>query len=205
MAFHSSKDFAALCGLKTKDLSNYVKRGKVVRQNDLIDDKDQINQAFMKKREVKLVEKGIVDKPETSGNPGKPAKPKKEGKREKTEAEVLFKLKSDLELEKRQNEIDLQKLAIAKIRGDVVPVPAVRELIRTYSESSRHAYTEASDNLLMIMTQKFNLTATDLSDVRKEFLKLVNKAIDNAVDNTKTVLLGLVRDYSKKRGVGQHD
>lgn len=201
MAFHSKKDFAELAGVKTKDLSVYIKRGKVTLQGELIDDKDQINQAFLLKREVNSA---VKSEKKVSVKPDKRQTPIPD-KREKTEAEEMFSLKSRLDMEKRQNEIDLQKLAIAKIRGEVVPVPAVKEIIFKHSESIKTAYIEASDNLLVIISQRNQMSAQELSELKKDFLKLVNKAIDSAVNATKVILTGVVTEYAKKRGVGQHD
>jgi hypothetical protein len=49
MALHSKKEFAAICGLKTKNLAVYESRGKLVYTGESIDDGIEPNRSFLKK------------------------------------------------------------------------------------------------------------------------------------------------------------
>lgn len=197
MALRSKSDFAKLCGVNSGDLSNYIKRKKVKVRKDLrIDDTNPVNRLFLKnilaKRKVKaqpVIETPLNEEEEST----------------KDELVEILKTKGDLDLQQRRNNIILQTIDIQKKQGEVIPTPAVRSLILHHSESIKTAYAEASDNLLIIIAQKAQLSSTDLADVRVKFLKLINKAIDTSIETSKKTLHTIVKEYSTKRGVGQHD
>lgn len=200
MSKHTKKEFSDLCGIETKALSVYISRGKVVVDGDQIDDKHQINAAFLAKMQSKIKK----EKPVAPEKPQK-EKPDPDNPDYSDTLTQIAKEKGKLELLQRQNLIDLQRMEITKKRGELVPVSAVKSLIVLQSESTKTAYLQACDNLLIIISQKKQMSATELADTRKEFSKIVNKAIDDAVDSSKATLTGLVIDFQKKRGVGQHD
>src|SRR5690606_352900 len=61
MALHTKKDFADLCGLRTNTLATYVGRGKVVvRADNMVDDKDPVNKAFLQHRKGKESERQVI-------------------------------------------------------------------------------------------------------------------------------------------------
>jgi hypothetical protein len=201
MAKYSKKEFAELCGIKTKELSVYSKRGKVIVVNNEIDDADQNNILFMQRQ---LAKKQKAPSVKNVSNDQKPVDSAAAEEARNTLLEIN-RSKGQLELLQKQNLIDLQRIEILKKRGELVPVPAINSLIILQAESIKTAYLEASDNLLVIIAQKKQMSAEEIASARKEFTKIVNKAIDSAVDLSKTMLFGIVKDYQKKRGVGQHD
>ncbi len=190
----SKREFADLCGMQTKNLAVYIGRQKLeVGSDGLIDDSNSMNKLFMEKRRSKP--QGVKANPEKAMAV---AETEKSGLLKNAEA------KAELDLLKRQNEIDLQRLEITKKRGELVPVQAVKSLIVLQSQSQRTAYLQASENFLIIISQKKQLSSTELTDLKMEFHKIVNKAIDDAVNTSQATLKGLVVDFQKKRGVGQH-
>lgn len=50
MALLTKKEFGALAGVDASYVSKYIKRGKLVSLNDLIDDQNETNIAFLEKR-----------------------------------------------------------------------------------------------------------------------------------------------------------
>lgn len=197
MALHSKKEFAELCGMPSKSLSVYISRGHVlVGENDQIDDKNPVNAAFREKHGARAGRK----QPKASGDKSSSGTPKRdEGfiqtMRDKTEAE----------LENKRVNNDLKRLELKKKMGQVVPTEDVKRLFVMHSENIKGAYVEASDNLIVIFGNKGGLNATDISEMRKKFVDLVNGAIDKAIAGTKGRLQALVAEFSEKRGVGQHD
>jgi hypothetical protein len=197
MSDHSRAEFASLTGVKTKDLAVYIRRGKVVVVDGKIDDKHPTNALFMSKRALKTI-KSEVQKPEKKPQSETPSPP----------SDVLVELakrKAELELTRRENEILMQKHNLQKKRGELVPVAAVKSLITLHTESIKTAYMQASDNLLIVINAKKQLTATELSLFRKEFTSIVNKAVDIAIESTSKSLVSIASEYSKKRGVGEHE
>lgn len=203
MARHTKKEFAALCSIETKTLSVYISRDKViVDDNDLIDDTHPANKEFIQKQQNK---KG---KPDVGGSPSKPKSEATEPDEEKLERIGYVKMqreKAELDLAAKKNAIALQKIEIEKKRGELVPTESVKTVITLHSESIKTSYTEASDGIIVLFAQKGGLNAEDISDLRKRFKDLVNKAIKDSVEATGNLLDQIVAEFSVKRAPGQHD
>lgn len=196
MALHSKKEFAELCGMPSKSLSVYISRGHVLVENDQIDDKNAVNAAFREKHGAKAGRKQSKAAPEK----------KSTAKSQADEGYIQTLRDKALEdLESKRVNTELKRLEIKKKMGQVVPTEDVKQLFVLHSENIKSAYVEASDNLIVIFSNKGGLNATDISEMRKKFVDLVNSAIDKAIAGTRSNLQTLVAEFSEKRGVGQHD
>lgn len=209
MAKYDKKEFSALCGLETKNLAVYIKRKKVNVVAEMIDDKDPINAKFIEDQKARL-RKTASPKPVKEPKQVKVAKDKPENTEDDAEDDEnpyaqAVQHKLSLDVAKRQNEIDLQKIEIQKKRGELVPVEAIRSLLVVHSESIKTAYVDAAEDLLVRISQRKQLTTVETAELRKELAETVNKAIDDAISASKKTLLGVTQDFMRKRGVGQHD
>jgi hypothetical protein len=213
----TKKEFAVKCGIKTNRLAIYIKRFKVeVNKDGSIDDSNPINVLFMEKclsRHSKAhnIESNAHGTPiESEITPPAPLKaPSKKVEneafsRQNTKLVEIQEKKGGLDIEGKTNSIELQRIEIRKKRGELVPTESVKNLIIQHSESMKTSYSEASDNLIVIISHKKQLSSDEISDLRKQFTKIVNNAIDNAITFTMTGLRNVVNDFSQKRGVGQH-
>lgn len=201
MAFHTKKDFSALCGIKSGDLYNYMKRGKVIVENNLLDDKNPINRTFLDKS---IAKKPVLAAKKTIDKKVNVVAPREYNEAEETLSKML-KEKTVLESEQKRNAITLQKIDIQKKRGELIPTYSVNNLFVQHSESIKTAYMEGSDNLIVILAQKHQLSATDVADIRTMFTGIVNKAVDSAIDSTLRQIKTIVREFSAKKGVGQSE
>lgn len=202
MAFHTKKDFSTLCGIRSGDLYNYMKRGKVVFENNLVDDKNPLNRAFL--------DKYVAKNPVSSPKKAVVKKAKEDRMQEYSDnSEVsltnMLKEKTVLESLQKRNQITLQQIEIQKKRGELVPTHAVNSLFVQHSESIKTAYVEASDNLVVILSQKHNLNAVDIADIRSKFFGIVNKAVDTAIDASVRNMKAIVKEYSVKKGVNSEN
>ena len=205
-------EFAEKCGIGLNYLSVNKKRGKViVDEHSFVDDTNQINELFLQKclsrpkKETKiLIHSNESAKPKEK-QPKSPSKnvENDEFYRENTLVEMQRE-KGSLEIQLKNNSIELQRLEIKKKRGELVPTESVKNLIIQHSESIKTSYSEASDNLIVIISHKKQLSSEEVADIRSQFVKIVNRAIDNAINFTLSGLKNVVTDYSGKRGVGQH-
>ena len=192
MSKHSKKEFADLCGIKTKVLSVYIGRAQVIVDDDgQIDDTNAVNGLFLANRK-----KSVRKEPRV-----------KKEKQEKHPSALSEKIDSKLNLDivKRQNEIDLQTIEIQKKRGELVPVEGIRSLLIVHSEAIKTAYIDGSESLLLRISQRKQLTNSESVELRKELAEIVNKAIDESISASKKTLLSVTQDFMRKRGVGQHD
>ena len=97
----SKKDFAQLCSITTGNLSNYIKRNKViVDKNGFIDTNNDLNRLFIQKNNT---EKVSIPVQTQSNNPTEP--------NEAIDTSNLSTL-SILELEKVKKAADIEKLLI---------------------------------------------------------------------------------------------
>lgn len=200
-----------MCGLKVKHLYTYVQRKQViVGENELVDDGDQVNQLFLEKMRAK-VRKPALPLPEKEITPtGKPRAPLKEEPEDEDDEEdqTLLKIsreKGNLDLMQRRNALELQKIEIQKKRGELVPTDSVLNLVVLHSESIKTAYVDASEKLILIIAARHQMDSAELTEVRNKFLTIINGAVDQSIDNSKKFLKSIVKEYSVKRGVGQHD
>ena len=196
---YSKKEFAAHCGILTKELSVYIGRKKVVVVKDEIDSLNPVNDLFVKKM--------LAKKPKEAADPEKHESEKRQPLIPKEENPLveLNRQKGSLEIRQKQNSLQLQQMEIDKKRGELVPTALIRNLIVQHSESLKAAFADISDNLLEIMAQKKGFTREEISDLRAQNRRLINLSVDTTVLNSKKRMGTIVEEYSKKRGVGEHD
>lgn len=194
MARYTRAEFCDLCGVSSGDLSNYIKRGKVVVDGDGFDSENALNAAFIKKREGRQLKK-------------KSSSPKVAEKKEKPQGGYVNALqqKAEVDIQAKRQLIELKNLEIRKKLGEMIPTDSVRQIFIMHSENMKTAYMESSDNIIVIMGQRKEFNAEDVAYVRKKFYDLVNKAISDTITATKVSIDNLVKEFSEKRGVGQHD
>lgn len=219
MPVYEKKEFADQYQIKTKDLAKYIQRGKVVEVNGKIDTNDVINAAWCVNREQLLLKKEVKkENPSIQvSNEVKAAKvevkkeiqPKfefpPETKRTLQQTfEVEGKLK-DLQLEKTENEIALQRERLQKIQGESVPTELVKALITQHTKSITVEFRNAADNLLMEISARHSISSEEMGALRAKLIEIINKAVNASVDETKTGLKLLVDEYSVKKGVGERE
>ena len=205
-------EFCEKMQIERDSLRVYIQR-RQVNLNELgeINDADELNARFIARRQTKLAKK-VVGK-EAKMKPEKPVKekPKKPENeafsRENTNRNELLEMdkeKGKLALEEKRNAIIIQQMEIAKKRGELIPTEIVRKLVVQQSEGTKIAYTEACESLILIFSQKRQLTAVEVSEIRKDFIGIVNTAINTSIDITNRNMTEIVKEFSEKRGVGQH-
>lgn len=199
MARHTRKEFAEMCGIRAGDIFNYVKRGNIVLDGELIDDRNDVNKRFIQKREMKVKDKVSEPKTQPESTTESDPEPKQNSYTQALRDKAL------LDIEHKQELIESKRLENRKKLGLVVPTDGVRSIIVMHTESIKVSYVEASDGLIVLFAQKGGLNADDISLMRKKFKDLVNKAVDDALNATSVEIDKMVREFSDKRGVGQHD
>jgi hypothetical protein len=209
MGLFTKREFADQCGINTKALAVYIKRGKVLAGDDgMIDTSTDRNADFLRKKsDVKQVKATppVKAKPATRSEKKKADVADKEKKKQDSQLYELEKLKKALDMEKRENEINLQRIEIAKKQGELVPTSLIKSLIIQQSEAMRVHYNEATEGLISIYNSIQRLTPQQAADIKKKMDENVNKTIDKIVETSKRNLKNVALEYAKTRGVGQHD
>ena len=209
---YTRAEFSEKTKIEDKNITVYLLRRKLVlNASGEIDDADPVNFMFLQKRMSKLERKVVGNPPKKKEEKAKPEPAKKpqneEISRQNTNRNELLEMdkeKGKLDLNQRRNVIQMQELELAKKRGELIPTEIVRKLVIQQSEGTKIAYTEACENLIVILSQKKQMTSDEVSDIRKQFMAIVNSAIDTSIEITKRNMVEIVKEFSQKRGVGQH-
>ncbi|MCE3278006.1 MAG: hypothetical protein K0S44_197 [Bacteroidetes bacterium] len=211
MALHTKKQFAELCGLATNALAVYIKRQKItLTKDDKIDDSEEKNADFLKKRREKT---GVVIPLKVEVPEKKDASPTQDSSKKNKRTPASNGNLSGYELDKELKQAELNKkiadtehrqLQIEKLRGELIPTEIVKPLFIQHSESIKVAYNEASENLIVIISQKKQLSSVEVADLRKQLVSIVNKSVDAAIAATKKGIKNIVEEYSASKAVGEH-
>lgn len=214
MALFKQPEFARECGISMAYLSMNKKRGKVTLTGELIDTGIQKNADFMQKCKDTAAKRALKseskqDKPaKESKKKEKPAPDPKVLEAQKERHDALYSLdkeKKTIDIQKARRESELLEMRKRKLNGELIPTELIKSLIIQHSENIKNAYSDASENLIVIISQRKGMTSTEIAELRKEFTRIVNRAVDGAVDTTKKTFKNIVSTYSQNRGVGQHD
>lgn len=217
MAVYTKKDFAKLCGIKTKDLANYIKRGKVVLNGEEIDGEVPENKYFVEKRQAFNAKKNNVELPaeekklneRTGEKKTKEVQPKFEFPAEHAPSQsenyqIDTKIKKQ-ELEKSSLQTSLLKEKLKKISGDSIPTDLVKNLIASHSKSITIAFQNGADNLLMKIAKKKGLDRTEMAELRVDLIEIINIAVNDSIEVSKKTVRNIVAEYSQKKEQGERE
>lgn len=208
MALHLKADFAKMCGLTTGNLTNYIKRGKVILSGDYVDDTIPVNKDFLGKR---------IDKAEPAPpklhmlrpDPGEPEIPDTGEDDEGGEAPgmenffLLDKKYKAAQLKKVKVDTRLQELKEEKLRGELVPVELIKNLFRAYTQSIITANKDGIEELLINFSAEHRLRGDQLAALRGKVVGILNNSIDKSVAVAQKNLQAVINQVKVKRDVGE--
>jgi hypothetical protein len=210
MPLYSKKEFAKMCGITSKYVSVYQKRGKILYSGDYIDTAIPENRDFLYKCQVEGKSKDIVIMDHTKVEP--PRKPTRETHEpnikqpEREHGGTSYALDQEikqLELEKKREDLELSKLKRAKLSGEVIPVDLVKNTMAVYGKSTTTAFHNAADNFLMDIQKEAGLTREQIAKMRSGLIATVNTAVDDAHREAVESIRNIVDEYSQTRGQGE--
>lgn len=215
---YSKSEFAKLCGMRTSNLTNYVKRGKVVLNgNDEVDDGLEINRDFLSRHQSKQEIKQPDPPQETRlrmirPDPGAEDLPETDDLEDEEQDEVdekasgyaLSKKKLLVDIEEKKRKIALLKLREEKIRGEVVPVDIITNVFRAHTQSIVTAQKDGIEELLINLSVEARLKGEQLARLRGKMVDILNKAVDKAAYTSQKNLKTILGQLSMKREVGEH-
>ena len=221
MPLYTKKEFANICKLKTKELSVYISRNKVVVEQDFIDSENDVNKIFIEKREVCFLppkEDVVISNENPYKNISKKEKktPKKEVESENNQDDevegssdvpTLHKstiLLKHLDTVKRGKEIEKLQIEIQKKKGEVVPVELIKPVILQHNQSILTEFKNAGDEILRIMSKKYSFSVEDLAFCKGEFVKTINNSMSKAIFATTKSIDSIIQSHIEKKGVGEH-
>ncbi|HEV8512295.1 MAG TPA: hypothetical protein VGQ59_03430 [Cyclobacteriaceae bacterium] len=211
MALLTKKEFSELCGIRTKDLSVYIQRKKVIVNNEMIDDTNEINRGFRTrclnkpKRQVEPVAKSEFISVAISQ-----AQPKNlendEFSRQNTTVTDRALKKMDLDAEKKQKEIERldQEMRIARLQeekflGKLIPTDLVKNLFAQHFKSVTLTFKQAADLIAIEFGKKAKIARNDQAELRGQMVTIINRAIEDGITESKRTLAHIVHEYSQTR------
>jgi hypothetical protein len=223
MALHKRAEFAVLCGITTSNITQYIKRSKLITSGDYIDDSIDPNKSFLQKRLEILKDKIHQDEPPADQEKKSTAKPAREFQYKAPEPRpqiipnvappdshikktTIFDLEVDqktLNIEQTKENIELIKLKKEKAMGLVIPTPQIKVLVAQHSKSITVSFYNAADVILTRLAKKCTISVEDQAALRGELRQSINEAVESAVNTTKKHLKNIVDEYSERRGVGE--
>ncbi len=215
MALHSKKDFATACGLTTGNLTNYIKRGKVLMSGDWVDDTVPDNKDFLDKRRAAMIQEISkelkVDLPVPNVKPVQKVQPPapdidfKAVAPESMGGLSLSQMKTSLEIEKLKVDTRLQELKEEKIKGEVIPIVLVKQIFSAHSQSIITSQKDFIEELLINISKEAKLSGTQLAKLRGKMVKGLNEGVDKAIAITERSVKVLVDEFSIKKEVGERE
>jgi len=194
MPFYSQADFAKLLGKKDSYVSTYISRGKIVKSGSVIDSTIQENIDIMKKCGVDV--EFINGESKTRSKPPEVGPPKriiKEKKINIAPPEYPSNANSggqyQLDLDKKEAELEFKQVSTriklieeAKLRGELVPLAQITDLISMFSRSIITAYKESIDQFLIEVNHRKKMSSKDSAELKGEMIRLINVAHDNSIN-----------------------
>lgn len=206
MALFSKKDFSLLCGLKTKDLAVYIKRGKVILSGDYIDDSLDANRSFVLKRKSSGKNQEVKPEEPNISTPNYSSLTKVKSKISTEDGKGLYALEKEkkaLDIEKTTEEIALLQIKKEKQQGIVIPTDLVKIVFTQHSKSIVSSFHSAADTFLMQIAKKKGINRNEMAEFREELTNIINVAVEDSIKESKKQIKNIISEYSEKKGVGE--
>lgn len=100
----------------------------------------------------------------------------------------LTRAKKFREIQNKEADIRLKELQEAKLRGELIPIDIVRDIIQFLGENQKRAYLDAGENLIMVISERLQAQEHDKAFMRAKLIEGTNRAINNSVNESQKKL-----------------
>ncbi|HBD94269.1 MAG: hypothetical protein US15_C0012G0016 [Candidatus Moranbacteria bacterium GW2011_GWF1_36_4] len=107
------------------------------------------------------------------------------------------------DLEKKEQEIELNDWKIKKISGEVIPTDMVQIVFNQHCKSITTAFHQGVDNFIIEFAKKHEIDRNEIAKIRLTFIDIINQAILDSIKESKNAISNIIEEYSMKRGVGE--
>lgn len=196
MALYQKKEFAFICGKSTSNLTTYIKRGKIIlRPDKLIDDAEEINQAFLDKWRSKA-DAGSTTDTESTGDFDEISSPESKKSQQQTHS-GLSQIKLQREIELKEIAIKKGKIEYDQLVGKSIPVEVVKDLFRRLGVEMITAYKDGAESLLVEINHKFKIPDGDRAILRGNLIGVINRCHERAIAAAKKGIEQMVLEFKK--------
>jgi hypothetical protein len=205
MALHTKREFAAMCGLTTGNLTNYIKRGQVIASGDYIDDGIEGNRNFFLKR-TKVSPNALLDGEvkEPEYNQDVPEVKEPESRLSKEEFIFLQQKKLLAEIAQKEAVTALNRVKLDKINGILMPTELVKIVFIQHNKSLLTELKNACENIVTLFAKKRDLSSQEIAEIRGEVIQALNEGMLKSAELSKKNINNIVAEYSETKEVGEH-
>ena len=114
--------------------------------------------------------------------------------------------KMDLDAEKKQKEIErldqemrLSRLQEEKLLGKLIPTDMVNNLFAQHFKSVTLTFKQAADLIAIEFGKKAKIARNDQAELRGQMVTIINRAIEDGINESKRTLAHIVHEYSQTR------
>lgn len=205
MALLSKREFADKCGILTKNLSNYIKRGKVIVIDDRIDDTDLVNAQFCEHSRKKHPDGPAVMKVEAEITPGgevmSTPKPKAKAKpKSNSKSDDRFDIDTRLagmKVRKLEQETRLMQLNEERKIGQMLPTQPTSGVMAILIKEQALQFKQETDKLLTEWSKRFHLNRNDLAEMKRGIINIINSGSERANQNARKAVDNIVLEFSQ--------
>jgi hypothetical protein len=209
MALHLKADFAKLCGLTTGNLTNYIKRNKVLMSGDYIDDQLQINKDFLLSRQSKSAPRYEPPLPVLRSVRPDTGDQDEEDENDDYQDDPdsgysLNNKKTKMQIAKLEVDTRLQELKEEKMRGELIPVDLVINVFRSHTQSIVTSMKDGIEDLLINFSVEARLKGDQLASLRGKMVGILNTGIEKSVIISNRNFNAIREQVKVKKDVGEH-
>jgi len=222
MPKYTTREFADLCKIPFSYIKVYKQRGKIIVVDKKIDTDNVINLDFLEKYTGEIPEtveekkaptksiakqdskqKPVKDKlPASKEKLSVPSKPNEPASRRLYEYDIQLK---EAELRKKDVDTRLATLKERKLIGELIPTALVENLFSIHTKTIIVEFSNSVDNIVTILSKKFNVGIKEIAEVRKQLIDEINIASNRSVDSSKKDVKLIVKEYSNTKGAGERN
>jgi hypothetical protein len=202
MAKYTVKELAQLLNTLPQHINTYKNRGKIILLNGIFDTTNPINKYWLSQKQNKTtVNKVNTNKTNTETKQINVEETKVKSyvdtNNNNKDAEKYFNELDKLKLDKLKAEVEVARMKMAKIQGEVIPVDFVERIFGLHFNNITAEFYNAADNYTAIIVEKLNGTREDLVHFRKHLKEIINNSVEESKKISKRDIDIAIKKHTK--------
>lgn len=210
MALFTQAEFSEKCQMPSRTMAIHISRKKVIRdEKGFIDEKNEINAMFLRKREAFLrknskkqsKEPKVAQKNTQIGR----VEPEKSSQNEGNALIDLTEKRLQRQVEKLESEIRKNNAQFEKLSEAVLPRDHAVFLVRNYAAGIGNVWLTATERFLMQTGTALGLSKAEMLKHKEGLTDIVNEAIKDGANEAEKNIKKLAAEFAGKKGRGERD
>lgn len=177
MAIYSIKELSDLTGVDSKNIHVYIKRGKLIKdQNSKIDSSIAINELFIKKYAKSDSKKIDFDNDERSEEKSK--------NQNDTSASSMMQVEyaiKKLNAQKLQRDILIKDEELKRKKGDVIDLESTLSIVSTYSEALKKEFSLQIQTHIQDICARHGIEPEKSGEYKLKVIEIINESSKKSI------------------------